>query len=293
MQVATEPLQIPDSGRANRLSVLAGAHTVQGANRSNNEDSEYVAPGGDLFIVADGMGGHAAGEIASKFAVDVVAHDLARIEFSAGNKEIEQRVREALSRAHCMIVAKTSDELTDAGAGSTVVLALLRNHRLYVAGVGDSRAYLIRNKSIKRLTTDDTYPDTLLELGKITVDEARRHRLRHCLRHCLFAALGMKDFAANAEEISVLDVYRGDRYLLASDGLTDILTDPKIEAIVSDHDDPQLAADALVRAAISEGAGDDITCIVFHVLGGDYGEGVGGNHASWWMRAVSYIRSVL
>lgn len=289
MPVATEPLQIPDSGRANRLSVLAGAHTVQGAKRSNNEDCEYVAPGGDLFIVADGMGGHAAGEVASKFAVDVVAHDLARVEFSAGDKEIEQRVREALNRAHCMIVATTVDDLAHTNAGSTVVLALLRNHRLYVAGVGDSRAYLIRNKCIKRLTTDDTYPDTLLELGKITIDEARRHRLRHCL----FAALGMKDFAPTAEEISVLDVYRGDRYLLASDGLTDILTDSKIEAIVSDHDDPQLAANALVRAAISEGAGDDITCIVFHVLGGDYGEEVGANHASWWMRAVSYIRSVL
>jgi protein phosphatase len=141
-----------------------------------------------------------------------------------------------------------------------VVLALLRNHRLYVTGVGDSRAYLIRGRSIERLTVDDTVPDTLLHIGHISADEAKRH----FMRNKLLSALGMEEFKAS-KEIRVLDVYHGDRFLLASDGLTDVVDERQLRKIVWQEGDPQDAADALLRQALDNGAGDDVTCVVFYV----------------------------
>ncbi len=189
----------------------------KGRGATRNEDSQYVSPDMDLFIVADGMGGHAAGEVASKFAVDVLSHELAKIGVDADEKEIEHRVHAALDRAHCLILDSAAADSASRPPGTTVVFGLLVNHRLYITGVGDSRAYLIRGGSIERLTIDDTWPDALFHLGQISADEAKHHHMRNML----LSALGMSDFDSDQEEIRAVDVYDGDRYLLASDGLTD------------------------------------------------------------------------
>lgn len=253
-------VKIPDSGRAQRLRVVAGACCVKGARRDTNEDVQYVSPDLDLFIVADGVGGHEAGEVASRFAVDVLSHDLAQLTTPLTDQEVEQRVRHALDRAHCLIADLSQGEPQYRGAETTVVLALLRNHRLYVTGVGDSRAYLIRGRSIERLTVDDTIPDALLHIGQISADEAKRH----FMRNRLLSVLGMKEFKAS-QKIRVLDVYHGDRFLLASDGLTDVVDERQLRKTIWQSDDPQDAADALLRKALDNGAGDDVTCVVFHV----------------------------
>jgi len=262
MNVATKGIEIPDSGRAQRLRIVAGGCSLQGPRRETNEDARYISPDLDLFIVADGVGGHEAGEVASQFAVDVIGHELARFTPDATDEEIERRVHAAIDRANCLILDQTAPGPEQHGAETTVVLGLLVNHRLYVAGIGDSRAYLIRGPTIERLTVDDTWPDVLRSIGKISADEAKRHHMRNIL----LRALGMRDFSAERKEIRVLDVYHGDRYLLASDGLTDVVKEAKLRDIVNRCSDPQQAAEELVQQAIANGGGDDVTCVVFHVM---------------------------
>jgi protein phosphatase len=261
MNVATRGIEIPDSGRAQRLRVVAGGCSVQGPRRETNEDARYISPDLNLFIVADGVGGHAAGEVASRFAVDVISHELARFTPDATDEQIERRVHAAIERAHCLILEQAAATPEHCGAETTVVLGLLVNHRLYVTGVGDSRAYLIRGQEIERLTIDDTWPDVLRSLGQISADEARSHHMRNILMR----ALGMKDFTAEKKEIRVLDVYHGDRFLLASDGLTDVVGERQLRDIVSRYSNPQEAAKQLALEAIASGGGDDTTCVVFHV----------------------------
>ena len=284
MQTPTNVVKIPDSGRAQRLQVAAGACSVVGARRDNNEDSQYVSPDLDLFIVADGVGGHAAGEVASRFAVDVLSRELARFTGHPTDQEVEERVRQALERANCLILDLAEDHPEYRGAGTTVVLAVLLNHRLYVTGSGDSRAYLIRGRSIRRLTIDDTWPDVLLHMGQISADEAKRHYMRNSL----LSALGMEDFKAN-KDVQVFDVYHGDRFLLASDGLTDVVEEPRLREIVSQNASPQQAAEELMQEALDNDAGDDVTCVVFYVHGaGDLG--TGSSSPSFWQRMISWIR---
>ncbi len=234
MPAPAKVVGIPDSGRALRLRVMAGACSVKGTQRDANEDCEFISPNLDLFIVADGVGGHKAGEVASRFAVDVLSHQLAQFVGPTSDEEVQDRVRKALDRAHCLILDLAEGKPEYFGAATTVVLALLLNHRLYVTGVGDSRAYLIRGKSIRRLTVDDTWPDVLYHMHQISADDAKRHSMRNIL----LSGLGIKDFTSD-KEIQVLDVYHGDRFLLASDGLTDIVGDQQLRRIVSATGDKQ------------------------------------------------------
>ena len=260
MPTPAKVVGIPDSGRAQRLRVMAGVCSVKGTRRDANEDCEYISPNLDLFIVADGVGGHKAGEVASRFAVDVLSHQLAQFVGPTSDKEVQDRVRKALDRAHCLILDLAEGKPEYFGAATTVVLALLLNHRLYVTGVGDSRAYLIRGRSIRRLTVDDTWPDVLYHMHQISADDAKRHSMRNML----LSGLGMKDFKAD-KQIRVLDVYHGDRFLLASDGLTDVVNEQQLREIVGENRDPQEAAKELVEKAVANGGGDDVTCVVCFV----------------------------
>ena len=284
MQAKTEPIKVPDSGPAQRLHVVAGACSIQGARRDTNEDSQYISPEMDLFIVADGMGGHAAGEVASRFAIDVLSHELATVAVDAPQDEIEYRVHAALDRAHCLILEQGEDRPEYRGAGTTVVFGLLLNHRLYITGVGDSRAYLVRGASIERLTIDDTWPDALLHLGQISADEAKRHSMRNML----ISALGLKNFDSNQEEIRALDVYHGDRYLLASDGLTDVVDEGRLSKIISKTNNPQTAAEMLTQEAIKRGAGDDVTCVVFYIQS-HLSHGPPASNPTIWQRLTSFF----
>ena len=234
MQTPANVARIPDSGQAQRLRVMAGACSVKGLERDTNEDCEYISPNLDLFIVADGVGGHEAGEVASRFAVDVLSHQLAQFVGPANDDEVQERVRQALEQAHCLILDLADGKPEYRGAATTVILGLLLNHRLYVSGVGDSRAYFIRGRSIKRLTVDDTWPDILYHMHQISADDAKRHSMRNIL----LSGLGIKDFTSD-KEIQVLDVYHGDRFLLASDGLTDIVGDQQLRRIVNATGDKQ------------------------------------------------------
>ena len=287
MQSTPRPITLPDSGRTQHLHVVAGACSVQGVRRDTNEDCQYVSPCMNLFIVADGMGGHAGGEIASRFAIDVLSHELAKIGVDADDKEIEYRVHAALDRAHCLILGAADRNAISRPPGTTVVFGLLVNHRLYITGVGDSRAYLIRSGSIERLTIDDTWPDALFHLGQLSADEAKRH----CMRHRLLSALGMNDFKGDQEEIRAVDVYDGDRYLLASDGLTDAVSEDRILEIVREANNPQAAAEQLTQEAIANDAGDDVTCVLFYVQSDVRREQLVPPRQTVWKRLASLFHS--
>ncbi len=261
MRFASEPLELRDSCQADRLLITASACSLQGTTRNTNEDRQYVSPNADLFIVADGIAGNSAGELASLFAVEVLSHELSKAVTEIDPTEIEHQLHAALEQANCLILDYAAQYPESHGASTTVVLALLADHHLYVTGVGDSRAYLVRGNSIERLTVDDTWPDQMLFLGKITTEEARKHHMRNVL----FNALGMKTFEADKEEIRVLDVYHGDRYLLASDGLTDNVGEDRILEIMGQVDEPQQAVDLLAQEALANEGHDDITIVVFFV----------------------------
>lgn len=247
------------------LQVRAGACSLQGARRENNEDCQFISAERNLFIVADGMGGHAAGEVASHFAVNALSLELAHVPDDVSDDEIEELLHKALDRVHCLMLDFTESSRTYAGADTTVVLAVLVDNRLYVTGVGDSRAYLIRSNSIERLTTDDTIPDQLLRMGEISEEQARRHYLRNRL----LSSLGAPDFHAD-KEIRMVPLQDGDRVLLSSDGLTDVLADEDLLSLIQGQTDPQRAAEQLTRSAIAANGGDDITCVVFFVIDSDH-----------------------
>lgn len=251
----------PAKPHTHPLQVRAGACSLQGARRENNEDCQFISAERDLFIVADGMGGHAAGEVASQFAVNALSLELGHLPDDVSDQEVEEYVHAALERTHCLMLDLTASSREYAGADTTVVLALLMHDRLYVTGVGDSRAYLIRGQSIQRLTTDDTIPDQLLQLGQITETQARHHYLRNRL----LSSLGAQEFQAD-KEIHVVTLQSGDCVMLSSDGLTDVLTDDELLRVIRANAEPQRAAEELTRAAVAASAGDDITCVVFSVL---------------------------
>lgn len=267
--------------RPDRLAVRAGACSVQGARRGNNEDCEFVSPDLDLFIVADGMGGHAAGECASRFAVDALANELGHFPDEMDDSEIEERLCGALERANCLILDFSEGLEGGRRPGTTVVLALLVGKRLYITGVGDSRAYLVRNGRIERLTTDDTLPDHLLKEGVLSEEEARQHTMRNVL----LRVLGSAEFKPD-HEIRVLELQSGDRVLLATDGLTDTLSQSALAEIILRSKQPQQAADALAQAAIDEDAGDDLTCVTFFVSdhAGEPGAAAAAERVSGWQK---------
>jgi PPM family protein phosphatase len=234
--------------------VELGFKTDLGRSRVVNEDNLLVDLELGLFIVADGLGGHEAGELASSIAVVEIASHV-REQISQG-KETRQVVEEAIIKANAEIRKSSPTGLDEAEMGTTVVLALLSGNRALISHVGDSRAYMITNTAMKQLTHDHSFVADWVRQGSITAEEARTHESRHGL----YAALGVEDEIEpeTAEWPWDLD----SCLLLCSDGLTDMLTDDGIVAIVNASDSPQQACDLLVEAANEMGGTDNISVII-------------------------------
>jgi protein phosphatase len=236
----------------------AGSATDVGRVRTNNEDQLLVAD--SLFAVADGMGGHAAGEVASLTAVEALRAAFERDRSADG-------LANAVRHANRAVWERAGGERELRGMGTTLTAAALVDEDgqeiLVIANVGDSRGYLLRDGELGQVTDDHSLPEEMVRRGEITPEDAAVHPQRHILTR----VLGMEQ-DVDPDCFRVLP-YRGDRVLLASDGLTNELTDDQISSILRRLADPDEAARELVRAAKENGGNDNITAVVVDVVDDD------------------------
>ncbi len=238
-----------------------------GGNYDTTLDYEPVAlePKDRLFIVADGMGGQNAGEHASKMAVDIIPQEVERRlsrDEALDEKAVANAIRDSMAEANKHILALSHLQSEYANMGTTAVLCLFRDNHAYIANLGDSRAYRLRGGELKQLTKDHSLADALVGAGTITPDELENHRFKHVL----YLYLGSKEARSGPEEVQVLDVRRGDRFLLASDGLTGVVKLDELAQVLLANDDPQKAAEELVERARKNISKDNITSIVIYVV---------------------------
>ena len=250
--------------------------TDVGMVREHNEDSAFMEPTKGFFIVADGMGGHAAGEVASAMAVDTVRQTLegARTEIDAfkkapsdaGRRGIVQLLQNAVLGAHQAVYQRGQAEPDKAGMGTTLDVVLVAGPEAFVAHVGDSRTYLIRDGKPSQITTDHTVAEVLVIEGKLTIEEAQVSPLRTILVN----AIGVS--ADVGVEMAHVTLRRGDRLLLCSDGMHDYFPSEDEIAQRLSVDAPGTALAEMVELAKTRGGHDNITGIAVQVL--DVGEGV-------------------
>lgn len=227
------------------------ARSDVGLVRSGNEDSGYASD--TLLIVADGMGGHVAGEMASATVTAIIA-GLPIADSDDVLTQLANAVDEAqLEMRH--IIAERPDFQ---GMGTTVTAVCWQGDRASLAHVGDSRAYMLREGQLLRLTKDHTYVQTLVDAGQITQEEAATHRRRNLLIRAIDGVNTVEP------DLSIREVYPGDRIMLCTDGLSGVLRDSEIQALLA-RSDPPGAVTALVDAAIERGAPDNVTCVVADV----------------------------
>ena len=239
----------------NKKKFKVGYLTDCGLERSLNEDSFYVNEDIGLFIVADGMGGHNAGEVASSFAVTVVSAIIEE-ELPVAKDPVEL-VNQAISRANATILEKSLNNTAWNEMGTTLLVALFADHGLVIGHVGDSRAYSVGGCQIKQLTEDHTFVAEWLKEGRINKEQARTHRQRHGLTE----ALGVTKEVEPDISVRPWDESSGC-LLLCSDGLTEMIEDEEILAIVDSSSNPQQACSNLVAAANQKGGVDNITVIL-------------------------------
>ncbi|NEQ36306.1 MAG: Stp1/IreP family PP2C-type Ser/Thr phosphatase [Okeania sp. SIO3I5] len=231
--------------------------TDTGSVRSINQDSYYVAPEGHIFIVADGMGGHAGGEEASKIATEIIKTYL--LGHWQDTIESPQLLEDAFIQANQAIIDDQQEHPERSDMGTTAVVAIFREEQLWCANVGDSRLYRLRGETLKQVTEDQTWVAQAVRSNAITAEQARTHPWRHVLSQCL----GREDMG-NVDLLS-LDFQPGDRLLLCSDGLTEELADPIISSILSSDNDSKSIAQELVDTAKDKGGRDNITVVIVTV----------------------------
>jgi PPM family protein phosphatase len=246
--------------RSAGMRIAAFAASDVGRVREQNEDSLYK--GATLFAVADGMGGHQAGEIASGMALQPVEELDGQHFADAG--AAQQALVEAITEANRSVVEEATANPERRGMGTTLTAVMVRDGRLHVAHVGDSRAYLLRDgERISQLTTDHTLVEQLIQEGRLSRDEASTHPQRSVITR----AIGV-DRSVQVDSLPPLELQPGDQVLLCSDGLTGPVEDAEIADILADIDDGDAACRALIDAANDSGGPDNITVVLLRVSGG-------------------------
>ena len=229
-----------------------GSRTDIGCLRDHNEDSLVVTP--PLFAVADGMGGHAAGEVASEIAVRVLS------ELAPEHPDGEALGR-AIEEANRAVIQAAREGRGRQGMGTTMTAAMLEGERLVIAQVGDSRAYLLHQGKLQQLTREHSLMADMIEAGQLTPEEARTHPQRSVITRALGSDAHLHP------DIYEINVETGDRLLICSDGLSGMIFDDQIENTLRRVQDPQRCASQLVNEAIAAGGHDNVTVIVADVTG--------------------------
>ncbi len=236
-------------------SSAAVSHT--GKVRANNQDSGFA--GSNLFVVADGMGGHAGGDVASSLAIGRIA----ALDHSFGSTaDAEQALRQALTDTAADIIEAVGTRPELAGMGTTVSALLMVDDYAVIAHIGDSRIYLFRDGDLTQITTDHTFVQRLVDSGRITPEEARYHPRRSVLMRVL------GDMDAHPEIDSfVMPTRAGDRWLLCSDGLSGVVEDAHTAKVLAAGHAPGRTADQLLKLALDAGAPDNVTVVIVDVGG--------------------------
>jgi protein phosphatase len=248
------------------MNLKAVGLTHVGRQRQHNEDSFLVEDDAKLFLVADGMGGHAAGEIASRIAVDSISEFILHTREDDGTwphaydehfRRTTNRLMAALRLANTRVLEAMRKDARLRGMGTTVVACMADGDTISVAHVGDSRAYLIRDGEISRLTNDHSWVFEQVQAGMLTEAEAEKHPLRNVITRALGGALSVTPDAAEVESRA------GDVYLLCSDGLTGMVPEEEILKVVTESDgDLKRACQALIEAANEHGGLDNVTAVL-------------------------------
>jgi protein phosphatase len=252
------------------MALRYAVRSDRGLMRTNNEDSVYAGP--RLLALADGMGGHAAGEVASNVVISALAH----LDEDRPIDDLLSTLRDATADANNHLRDLVMQDPNLDGMGTTLTALLFAGHRVGLVHVGDSRAYLVRGGQLSQITHDDTFVQALIDEGRLTEEEASSHPQRSLILH----ALNGTDVEP---DLSIREVRIGDRYLLCSDGLSDVVSpDTLLDAL--QLPDPHESADRLVELALRAGGPDNVTCIVADVIDVPYADdapvmdgAVGGN----------------
>lgn len=247
-------------------NVEIGFMTHRGRRREHNEDNLYIFPPGDcpyrdrgmLFAVADGMGGHAGGEYASRLAVETL-YNFYKNGDGTPTPDIESTLRTCVEEANAKIYSQAQNSPILRGMGTTLTIAVLREKKLKVGQIGDSRAYLLRNGTIKQLTHDHSLVAEQIRMGLITEEEAAYHPAKNIITR----ALGTKESVES--DFYEVDLEIDDRILLCSDGLHGVVEDEDINRLILATSSSPEACIRLVEEANQRGGPDNITIVLFHL----------------------------
>jgi serine/threonine protein phosphatase PrpC len=240
------------------FAVAAGSDV--GRVRKGNEDN-FFADANEyrgLFMVADGMGGHAAGEVASKMAVEIVSVDLEKLKDLESADALEM-VSLALRHANRAVFERSAAERDKMGMGSTASVLVLADERFIIGHLGDSRIYLFRDGELRQITHDHSIVQEQVDAGLITRDAAKHHKQSNVITRCVGMGWDVEP------DITDGDVRQGDVFLLASDGLTGMVDDWRLKALLASRATPERLVDAMISEANSRGGVDNITAVVVRV----------------------------
>ena len=245
-----------------RLALHYAVRSDKGLVRGNNEDSAYAGP--RLLAIADGMGGHAGGEVASKIVIGAI-EELDEDRPNSDGDTITS-LREAVEDANDSLAEAVRGDVSLEGMGTTLTALRFAGSTFGVVHIGDSRAYLLRDEQLTQITHDDTYVQSLVDAGRLTLDEASQHPRKSVILRAL-------NGVSIEPDVSIREARLGDRYLLCTDGLTDVVRAATLLEALSEGD-PQDCADRLVALALRGGGPDNVTCIVCDVVQDGHGDDV-------------------
>ena len=231
-----------------------------GLLREGNEDSAYAGP--HLLAIADGMGGHAAGEVASAVAIKT----LAPLDADTTGVDMLAVLGAAIADANAALRLITQTDPATEGMGTTVTALLWHGSQVAICHIGDSRGYLLRDGALRQITHDHTLVQTLVDEGRLTPEAAASHPQRSLVMRALQSSIPADP------DLELFEARVGDRFLLCSDGLTDVVTDETLRMTLSELTDLDAAVDQLVDLAIRSGGPDNITCVLADVIDPDGGE---------------------
>ncbi len=246
------------------MHLAVAARTDTGRMRRGNEDNLHAAANEyrGLFIVADGMGGHAAGEVASQMAIDVLSAELETLN-DLSTRDAAERLSQALKLANRTVYQRTTRELEKSGMGSTASTLLISDTRYLIGHVGDSRVYLVRDGEMRQVTRDHSLVQEQVDAGLLTPEQARHHPQSNVITCCIGMSGDIEP------DILAGETRMGDVFLLASDGLTGMVDDKRLMQLLVSRASPDRIVSAMISDANNNGGIDNITAIVVKVITAD------------------------